>query len=137
MSAELQARKEAKDILRLTLFKRNPDGTYTTTPLPVLYAGEDQPASGEYVILSVISAPVIGDMSGYAYQRVRLQVDVWQLAISDTDVSLWGGKALRALSDAGWNAQAGTLYAPEGQKDANGRRWMRYGFDVIREYAAL
>lgn len=124
MSAELQARKEVKDLITVTV----PD-------VPVVWAGMDQPTSGEYVVLTVVSAPVINTFDGYAFQRVRVQVDVWHLSGSDSTVGTHGGWIMQALSDAGWNVQAGNLYPPEGQKDSAGKRWQRYGLDAIREFS--
>lgn len=124
MPAELDARKAARDTLTAAL-----------TPLPIIYAGADAPAAAaEYGVLTVISASVAGDMGGYSWSSVRLQLDLWSLSVNDSAVGVLGARAALALNAAGWNLQEGRLWPPEGQKDAAGKRWQRYMLSAIREY---
>lgn len=125
MPAELTARREARDVL-----------LNAVNPLPVIYGGNDPPAAAlKYAVLTVISAPTVGTMAGYAYSRVRLQVDVWSYEATDSAVGTLGSQAALALDSAGWNLQEGRLWPPEGPKGSKGERWQRYMLSVTREYS--
>lgn len=125
MPAELTARADARAVLLNAI-----------NPLPVIYAGHDLPTGAlKYAVLTVISAPVVGTMAGYAYSRVRLQVDVWSYEAYDTAIGTIGSQAALALDGAGWDVQEGRLWPPEGPKGPNKERWQRYMLSAIRDYS--
>ncbi|WP_081851601.1 DUF3168 domain-containing protein [Deinococcus sp. RL] len=122
MPAVLEARAQAKSLL-------SPLG------VPVLYADATRPASGEYIVLTLVSAPPVGTFEGRAYNVVELQIDVWTLAKSDSRAGVLGEQAENALDAAGWTLRpSGQPLTHEGQRDAGGNLWYRYRFGAEREF---
>ena len=121
MSAPLSVRKAVKDVLA-------PLG------VPVLYADATMPTTGEYFVLTVISAPVTDDWGGVAYQGVRVQCDLWTYSVSDTRAGTLGEQAMRLFDGKPWRViVSGQPLSFEGERDSTGKRWFRSSFDVTRE----
>ncbi len=122
MLSVLNARNHARDAL-------------ASVGVPVLNPEDSPPASGPYIVLTVISAPAVNDWGGEVYSPVRLQVDVWGLTATASTVALKAEDARKALEGAGWTrVGGGQPLTHEGEKDAQGRRWHRASFDVTREF---
>lgn len=126
MAAGLSAEQEARLAARNTV--------QSATGVPVIYAGGDAPAGTEYGVLLVVAAPPVNDMGGYSFSVVRLQLDLYTQATSDTRVGQVGAQAAKALDAAGWNLRDARLFPPEGVKDTQGRRWYRYLLDISRDF---
>ena len=119
MSAPLSVRKAVKDVL-------------TPLGVPVLYADATMPTTGEYFVLTPISAPVTDDWGGITYQSVRVQVDLWCYGTSDSRAGTLGEQAMRLFDNASWRViVSGQPLSFEGERDSTGKRWFRSSFDVL------
>lgn len=122
MQSVLTARLAAKNALATVLPRDR-----------VLYAGASQPTGGTYAVLTVVSAPAVNDWGGEAYSPVRVQVDVWSYAPTDTTALTTAEQGRVALEAAGFRRVGGGLpIGVEGQPDAAGNRWQRVSSDYVQ-----